>query len=261
MTILDNIIAYKRREVAERRKSISISQMRQSELFSAPRQSLVQELKRPDKAGVIAEFKRRSPSKGWINEKADAAEITAGYESAGASALSILTDSEFFGGSNKDLIDAFLTVEVPILRKDFIVDKYQIVEARDLGAIAILLIAAALSEKEIKEFAHAARELELEVLLEIHEINEIPDDLTNIDIIGVNNRNLKDFTVDIKRSIKIAESLPKEMLKISESGLSDAATILELKNAGFRGFLIGETFMKTENPAAACALLIKQLEN
>ena len=259
MTILDQIIAHKHLEVTERRQSVPPNLMRQSELFNQPRQSFAAELKRSDKAGIIAEFKRRSPSKGWINEKAEIAEIASGYEAAGASALSILTDSEFFGGSNKDLIDAFSTVKIPLLRKDFIVDEYQIVEARALGASAILLIAAALSKQEIKEFARFAHESELEVLLEIHEKSEIPDDLTNIDVIGVNNRNLKDFTVDTERSIKIAESLPKEMLKISESGLSDAATILELKNAGFRGFLIGETFMKTASPAAACAQLIKQL--
>ena len=261
MTILDKIIAHKRREVAERRVSITPSLMRQSELFNQPRQSLVQALRGSDKTGIIAEFKRRSPSKGWINEKANAAEIAAGYESAGASALSILTDGEFFGGSNADLIGAFLTVKIPILRKDFIVDEYQIVEARSVGASAILLIAAALSEKEIKDLARVAHELGLEVLLEIHEIREIPDDLTNIDIIGVNNRNLKDFTVDVNRSIKIAQSLPTEMLKISESGLSDAATLKELKAVGFGGFLIGETFMKTENPAAACARLIEQLKS
>lgn len=261
MTILDKIIAHKRGEVAERRKIVSPQQMRQSEMFNATRKSLVSELNRSDKAGIIAEFKRRSPSKNWINQKAKAAEIAAGYEIAGASALSILTDNEFFGGSNADLIEAFLRVEIPILRKDFVIDKYQILEARDVGASAILLIAAALSETEIAEFARFARELELEVLLEVHEKEEIPNDLTNIDIIGVNNRNLKDFTVDINHSIKIAKNLPKEMLKISESGLRDAATIKELKEAGFRGFLIGETFMKTENPAAACAALIKQLND
>ena len=260
MTILDKIMAHKRGEVAQRQRSVSPTQMQQSELFNRARKSFVQELKRFDKAGIIAEFKRRSPSKGWINEKADVSKITSGYESAGASVLSILTDSEFFGGSNADLIDAFLTVEIPILRKDFIVDEYQIIEARVIGASAILLIAAALSEQEIKEFARFAHELELEVLLEIHEINEIPNDLTNIDMIGVNNRNLKDFTVDIERSIKIAESLPKEILKIAESGLTDAATILELKDVGFSGFLIGEKFMKTENPAATCAELIRHLK-
>ncbi|MEP6923473.1 MAG: indole-3-glycerol phosphate synthase TrpC [Pyrinomonadaceae bacterium] len=260
MTILDKIIVHKRREVAHRRKSIPPQLMRQSELFNAPRKSFVKELNRPDKVGIIAEFKRRSPSQGWIKEKANVFEIAKGYEAAGASALSVLTDSEFFGGSNVDLINAFLEVEIPILRKDFIVDKHQILEARDIGASAILLIAAALNEKEIKEFAHVAAELELEVLLEIHSLDELPDNLDNISAIGVNNRDLRDFSVDINRSLKIVAKLPAEITKISESGLADTATILELKQAGFSGFLIGETFMKTADPAAACAELIKQLK-
>lgn len=261
MTILDRIITHKRREVAAKRKDVPPQMLRDSEFFAAPRKSLVGALSHADKPAVIAEFKRRSPSKDWLNEAANAAEITAGYERAGAAALSVLTDSEFFGGTNADLQNAFLAVEIPILRKDFIVDKYQIVEARSIGASAILLIAAALEKNEIEEFAYFARELDLEVLVEIHDENEIPSDLNNISAIGVNNRNLKDFTVDVERSIRIAESLPAGIVKISESGLKDARTILKLKQAGFKGFLIGETFMKTADPAAACAKLINELEN
>ena len=261
MTILDKIIAHKRREVAALREKFPYKTLEKTAYFEMPRKPFVLEINRPDKVGIIAEFKRRSPSKGAINAEANIEEIARGYEIAGASALSVLTDAEFFGGSNRDLTEAFRAIEMPILRKDFIIDEPQIVEARSIGASAILLIAAVLDAKEIKRLAAFAKLQELEVLLEVHDENEIPADLTNISAIGVNNRNLKDFSVDVNRSISIAEKLPAEITKVSESGLKDAATILELKKAGFRGFLIGETFMKTENPAAACAKLVKEVQN
>jgi indole-3-glycerol phosphate synthase len=261
MTILDKIIAHKHHEIAERREQTPVSMLEKSLLFSVPRKSLSSELNRADKTGIIAEFKRRSPSKGWLNANADAKEITAGYQTAGASALSILTDGEFFGGSNQDLIDAFSAVEISILRKDFIVDEYQIVEAKAIGASAILLIAAALEEKEIRQLASFAASLGLEVLLEVHDQSEIPKDFSNIAMIGANNRNLKDFSVDVNRSLEIAKFLPPEITKISESGLNNAAIISELKSSGYKGFLIGETFMKTANPAAACAELIKEVQS
>jgi indole-3-glycerol phosphate synthase len=261
MTILDQIIAHKRREVAEKREAMPPKALQKSLIYSRPRKPFTEEINRVDKAGVIAEFKRRSPSKGWINADANAKEVARGYENAGASALSILTDKEFFGGDNQDLSDAFFAVEIPILRKDFIIDEYQIVEARAIGASAILLIAAALNEKEIKTLAAFAASLDLEVLLEVHEASEIPASLENISAIGVNNRNLKDFSVDVNRSFEIAAKLPPEMTKVSESGLKDAKTILELEKAGFSGFLIGETFMKTANPAEALAQLIDKINN
>jgi indole-3-glycerol phosphate synthase len=259
MNILEKIIRHKRRQAELRRAQFPPRVKPQSKFFNAPRKSFVAELKRSDKVGIIAEFKRRSPSKGWINEFADVSEICAGYEQAAASAVSVLTDAKFFAGSDEDLQTAFEEIQIPILRKDFVVDFAQIAEARNLGASAILLIAAALSNEEIKEFAAFARSLELDVLLEIHSRREIPDNLDNINAIGVNNRNLKDFSVNVNLSFEIAEILPPEKVKISESGLSDAATILRLKQAGFDGFLIGEIFMKTENPARACAELIREI--
>ena len=259
MTILDEVIQHKRREVAARREQISRRELERSALFDAPRRSVVKALHDSDQAGIIAEFKRRSPSKGWFNKDANAAQIAKDYNAAGASALSILTDQQFFAGANEDLTTARAAVELPILRKDFVVEEFQIIEARALGADCILLIAAALSEIEIKKLAAAARNIGLEVLLEVHSREEIPTDLTDISIVGVNNRNLKDFSVDLNRSLEIAASLPVNLPKISESGLSDARDIVTLRAAGFKGFLIGETFMKTDNPGAACAEFIEQI--
>jgi len=259
--ILEKIISQKKLEVAERRTLVPVKKLEQSPHFTAPIVSLVRYLRRPDKAGIIAEIKRRSPSKGDINPYISVEKLSIGYMQAGASALSILTDTEFFGGSNEDLLTARKYNYCPILRKDFIVDEYQIVEARSIGADAILLIAAALDEKQIRNLAAFAASLSLEVLLEVHEKAEIPADFENISILGVNNRNLKDFSVDTNRSFEIAASFPNEMPKISESGLNDAETILELKKAGFSGFLIGEAFMRTSQPEIACAELVKKVQS
>jgi indole-3-glycerol phosphate synthase len=220
----------------------------------------VRYLNRADKVGVIAEIKRRSPSKGAINEYVSVEKVSIGYMQAGASALSILTDTEFFGGTNEDLITARKFNYCPILRKDFTIDEYQIVEARSIGADAILLIAAVLDEKQIKNLAAFATSLGLEVLLEIHEFEELPGDLENVSIIGINNRNLKDFSVDVNRSFSIAEKLPAGIVKISESGLSEAETIVQLKRAGFKGFLIGETFMRESQPELACSEFIRKIQ-
>ena len=259
--ILEKIIAHKQKEVAERRELVPIKKLEKSEHFGAPGVSLVRYLNRADKVGVIAEIKRRSPSKGAINEYVSVEKVSIGYMQAGASALSILTDTEFFGGSNEDLITARKFNYCPILRKDFTIDEYQIVEARSIGADAILLIAAALDEMQLKNLAAFAVSLGLEVLLEIHEFEELPGDLENISVIGVNNRNLKDFSVDVNRSFSIAEKLPAEIVKISESGLSEPETIVELKRAGFKGFLIGETFMRESQPELACGEFIKKVQS
>lgn len=259
MTILEKIIAHKRREVEILYEHSSFETVEKTLYFEINRPTLRDALEKG--SGIIAEFKRRSPSKGWINQTADASEIAAGYERAGASALSILTDEEFFGGDTQDLIEATVMVKIPLLRKDFIIDEIQIVQARVSGASVILLIAAALSPAEIKKLAAFARRQDLEVLLEVHKTSEIPDDLENISAVGVNNRNLKDFSVDVGRSFEIAAKLPPEILKISESGLRDAQTILELKQAGFQGFLIGEIFMKTRNPAQALQNLIREINH
>ena len=261
MTILENIIENKRREVAERRELIPIKNLEQSSHFDAPCVSLVKYLNRPDKVGIIAEIKRRSPSKGAINEYISVEKVSIGYMQAGASALSVLTDKEFFGGTNEDLSVARKFNYCPILRKDFILDEYQIVESRSIGADAILLIAAALDEKLIENLTSFAASLGLETVLEIHDFDELPDDLSNISIVGVNNRNLKDFSVDANRSLEIAEKLPAEITKISESGLTEPETVVKLKNAGFKGFLIGETFMRESQPEAACAEFVKKVQS
>lgn len=258
--ILEKIIAHKKREVAARRELVPLKKLEQSAHFDAPTVSLIRYLKRTDKVGIIAEIKRRSPSKGDINPYVSVEKLSINYMQAGASALSILTDNEFFGGSDEDLILARRFNYCPILRKDFVIDEYQIVEARSIGADVILLIAAALEKRKIKELAAFARSLKLEVLLEIRDAAEIPDDLENISIVGVNNRNLRDFSVDVNRSFEAAAFLPEELTKISESGLSDAYTISQLKKAGFDGFLIGEAFMRTANPADACTDLIAKIK-
>lgn len=261
MTILEKIVEYKHKEVAERRELVPVKKLESSEHFTAPIVSLARYLKRPDKVGIIAEIKRKSPSKGVLNEYISVEKLSIGYMQAGASALSVLTDTEFFGGSNEDLTTARKFNYCPILRKDFIVDEYQIIETRSIGADAILLIASVLDAKQISEFSAFAISLGLEVLLEIHNLEELPKDLKNINVVGVNNRDLNDFTTDVNRSFKIAEQLPNETTKISESGLSDADTILRLKKAGFDGFLVGEAFMRTSRPEAACAEFVQKLQS
>lgn len=260
MSILQEIIDHKRREVAEQRELVPVKKLERSEHFTAPVISLSEYIRRPDKVGIIAEIKRRSPSKGAINEYISVEQLSIGYMQAGASALSVLTDAKYFGGSNGDLSTARRFNYCPILRKDFIVDEYQIVEARAIGADAILLIAAGLDAAQIKQLAAVAVSIGLEVVLEIHDRAELPDDLENIDIVGVNNRDLKDFSIDVNRSLEMADMLPDSIAKISESGLSDAETIRKLKAAGFDGFLIGETFMKNSRPEEVCAALVNQLK-
>ena len=260
MNILDKIVAHKKQEVAQRRELIPAPKLAQSLYYDAPTVSLNKYLRRPDKAGIIAEIKRASPSKGVINQYISVEEISLGYMQAGASALSVLTDQKFFQGSLEDLQTARAFNYCPILRKDFIIDEYQIIEARAAGADAVLLIAAILEPVQIKQLAAFAASLGLEVLLEIHARAELPDNLENISVIGVNNRNLTDFTVDVAASLALAEILPAEICKVSESGISDAATICRLRAAGFQGFLIGEAFMKHSRPHEACADLIRQVQ-
>ncbi len=260
MTILEEIVAFKKREIAERRELVPVKKLELSGHFNAPAVSLVNYLKRPDKVGIIAEIKRRSPSRGMLNEYISVEQLSIGYMQAGASALSVLTDTKYFGGSNDDLTTARKFNYCPILRKDFIVDEYQIVEARAIGADAILLIAAILSAEQIKVFSALAASLGLETVLEIHGVEELPQDMNDIGILGVNNRDLKDFTTDVNRSFEIAGKLPGGLTKISESGLNDAETILALKQAGFDGFLIGESFMRNSRPEEACAALAQKLQ-
>jgi len=214
---------------------------------------------RPGASGIIAEFKRQSPSKGIINANAKVEEVTVGYMNAGASALSILTDNQFFGGNNEDLIKARELNFCPILRKDFIVDPYQIIEAKSIGADAILLIAAILTPEETLHFATLARSLGLETILEVHGCTELSHLNNKISILGVNNRNLADFTVSLDISLSLSEFISDRILAISESGIHDPADVHLLKQAGYKGFLIGEQFMSAGDPASACQTFISQL--
>lgn len=256
--ILETIIANKRQEVAEQKKVIRTDFLSRICDMSRPAISMKRQLKESS-SGIIAEFKRRSPSKGWIKEDADADIIPADYEAAGATALSILTDSPFFGGSLEDIRTARPTVGLPILRKDFIIDEYQLYQAKAVNADAILLIAAALTRQECRALTQKAHELHLEVLLELHSENELDYIDSDIDMIGVNNRHLGTFRTDVKNSFRMAEMLPSGLPKVSESGISQPETVRRLREAGFRGFLIGEAFMKSENPAKALDTFIRNL--
>jgi indole-3-glycerol phosphate synthase len=261
MNILDKIIEQKHIEVEQRKEKCPTAELEKSMFFNRTCYSLRKFLLDPSKSGIIAEIKRKSPSRGVINGDVNVEEIGEDYERAGASAISVLTDSEFFGGSSKDLISVRGVVHCPILRKDFIIDEYQIVEAKSIGADIILLIAAALEPARLKALADFAKFLGLEVLMEVHNQDELLSNLhDSIDVIGVNNRNLKDFSENIDISIALAEQIPSRYLKISESSLKSAEIIVKLKAHGYNGFLIGETFMRTEDPGKAMEKLVKELK-
>lgn len=256
--ILSEIIAHKQTEIELQKQTVSPEQLQEQAGViirenAAHRHSMKQALA-ASSTGIISEFKRRSPSKGWINEAARAEEIPAAYEAAGAAALSILTDEKFFGGTLRDIRTARPLVRIPILRKDFIIDEYQLLQACIVGADAVLLIAACLSPEQCSTLTAQAHELGLEVLLEIHSPSELSYINKEVDMVGVNNRNLGSFVTDVENSFRIARQLreatygPASPLLVSESGISDPETICRLRAAGFRGFLIGETFMKTANP-------------
>lgn len=259
--ILDKIVEKKKLEIAQSKEIYPVKYLEKSIYMTRKTLSLSSHILHTGKYGIIAEFKRKSPSKGLINGNVAVEDVTAGYVKAGASALSVLTDREFFGGENRDLTIARKASNCPVLRKDFIIDEYQVLEAKSIGADAILLIAAILDAQEIKHLASFARSLELEVLMEVHEKEELEKLSEHLNVIGVNNRNLKDFSVDIERSVILAHHIPGQFIKISESGLSDPHNIITLQEAGFQGFLIGETFMKSADPAGTCAAFIEQLGN
>jgi len=260
MDILEKIVAHKKKEVAERKSLFPIELLERSIYYETPIVSLSEYLTRSDKSGIIAEFKRRSPSKGAINSYSKVEEVSIGYMQAGASALSVLTDEHFFGGKNTDLTEARKFNFCPILRKEFIIDEYQIVEAKSIGADAILLIAECLTKKEVGHLARFAKTLGLEVLMEIHGSEQLSKVCPELDVIGVNNRNLKTFKVSIQNSIDLFDLIPSDFVRISESGISDPNSIVELKQVGFQGFLIGERFMKSANPAQACKEFIEDVK-
>lgn len=260
MNILETIKQHKIKEVAKQKAIYPIKLLEQSSFFERPCVSFSDYVGDPNRSGIIAEFKRKSPSKGDINKYADPQEVTVGYLNAGAVALSVLTDIDFFGAQKEDFSKIRKHNKCPLLRKDFIVDEYQIIEAKSIGADTILLIAKMISVEEIQKFTTLAHQLGMEVLLETHtEAEVLSHSESNADAFGINNRNLSTFEVSVENSIRLAEMLPKSKLKIAESGIDSVATINQLKANGFDGFLIGEYFMKYSNPAAKCKELISQM--
>lgn len=259
MNILDKIIFDKKREVELKKSIIPVSQLESSVLFDSRTISLSKIL-RSSQTGIIAEHKRRSPSKSEINYNFTVEEVVKGYESAGVCGISVLTDGKYFGGSLDDLLLARASVNVPLLRKEFIVDEYQILEAKAHGADLILLIAAVLTREEIKQLSEFAESLGLEVLLEVHNLEELRKSIMpSLNMIGVNNRNLKTFEVSLDFSKTLASEIPNEFVKVSESGISSIEAINELKPYGYKGFLIGENFMKTDNAGASAKEFISKL--
>ncbi len=257
--ILQEIVATKRAEVDRRKRETDLQALyRQAETPRTTRHSLREAL-RSSSTGIISEFKRRSPSKGWINRDADVQSVVRAYQQAGATALSVLTDTPYFGGTDDDLRAARQACSLPILRKDFTIDEFQLVESRAIGADAVLLIAAALTREQCRRFAEIAHQLELEVLLEIHDQSELDYYSEYVDVLGVNNRNLGSFHTDIANSFRLIEQMPQEATPISESGISNPDTVKELRAIGFKGFLIGENFMKTEAPGDSLKNFINAL--
>lgn len=259
MNILEKIIADKRKEVKLKKALIPATQLDNSALFQRETISLKEKLKNSS-SGIIAEFKRRSPSKSQINQSTNVGDVAKGYENAGVCGMSVLTDIKYFGGSLDDLLLARASCDLPLLRKEFIVDEFQILEAKAFGADVILLIAAVLSRNEIEKFSKFAKSLGLEVLLEVHNLDELEKSIMpSLDLIGVNNRNLKNFEVSLDNSKNLASHIPDEFLKVSESGISNTESIKELQSFGYQGFLIGESFMKTESVGKSAFEFIQNL--
>ncbi|WP_138433159.1 indole-3-glycerol phosphate synthase TrpC [Winogradskyella algicola] len=259
MNILDKIVIDKRKEVALRKSLIPLKQLETSVLFERSTISLSKSLKNST-SGIIAEHKRRSPSKAVINQNLDVQDVAKGYEDAGVCGMSVLTDGKYFGGSLDDLLLARASCNLPLLRKEFIIDTYQILEAKAYGADVILLIAAILTKEEIKQFSEFAKSLKLNVLLEVHDLEELQKSIMpSIDMLGVNNRNLKTFEVSLETSKTLSNHIPDDFVKVSESGISSIEAIKELQPYGYKGFLIGENFMKTDNPGESATKFIKDL--
>jgi len=260
MNILDKIIERKKVEVAESKARVSMAELVRGPFYQSQTYSLRQFLLDEAKTGIITEYKRKSPSKGIINDAATVEDVTSAYAANGASGISVLTDADFFGGSLADLQKAAILNKIPLLRKDFMIDEYQLHEAKAYGASVILLIAACLSIEEVKALAVAAKSLHLEVLLEIHNEEELEHICDEVDLVGVNNRNLKTFEVNLEQSVQLSKSIPSDKIKISESGIHKVEDIQYLKGYGYRGFLIGENFMKQPDPGAAFKTFAEELK-
>jgi indole-3-glycerol phosphate synthase len=259
MTILDQIIKDKAEEVANNKKCITIGQLKEYLGYRRQTVSIKHRLAQAQVPGIIAEHKRKSPSKGIINKNVQLEEVVLGYQQAGVQAISILTDYKYFMGNTQDVVNARGIVDIPILRKEFMIDDYQVYEAKAIGADFILLIAACLSKMQSEHLAGVAKEIGLEVLIEIHTEKELKAIPNNVDMVGVNNRDLKTFEVDILTSVNLADGIPDQFVKISESGISDIGPIQLLWKHGYKGFLIGENFMKAENPGQSCKAFINKL--
>lgn len=260
MDILERIVIQQQKDLELRKKSLPESYWEKAPLFNLPAKSLKEALS-SSSTGIIAEFKRRSPSKPSINFKAQVSEVARGYQQAGISGMSVLTNGPFFGGSLEDLTQARASTRIPILRKEFIIDPYQITEAKAHGADVILLIAACLPADRLQMLAKKTKSLGMEVLLEVHNEEELQANMIpEVDLIGVNNRNLKSFMVDVQTSLDLLPQIPQEYTPISESGLSDPKTVKMLSDAGFKGFLMGEHFMRSEDPGRSAANFVKELK-
>lgn len=259
MNILDHIVVDKRKEVDLKKSIIPVSQLEQSVLFQKQTHSLSERLK-TSATGIIAEYKRRSPSRSIINHDLNVFDVARGYETAGVCGMSVLTDGKYFGGSLDDVLLARASCQLPLLRKEFIIDSYQIIEAKAYGADVVLLIAAILTKEEIKEFSQLAKRLHLEVLLEVHNQDELHKSIMpSLDMIGVNNRNLKTFEVSLDTSKQLSTLIPDDFVKISESGISTTEAIKTLQPYGYQGFLIGENFMKSDHAGESATAFINQL--
>lgn len=259
MDILQKIVAAKKNEIAKAKETLSVSFYESQKGFHRTPYSLKKRLKQDLLPGIIAEYKKKSPSKGVINDSALPGETAKGYEFAGAAGISVLTDRDFFAGDSKYLEEIRATVEIPILRKDFIIDEYQIIEGKAIGADVILLIAECLDKDALFHLTKMAHSLDMEVLLEIHTERQLDKIIELPDIIGVNNRDLSTFEVSIQHSLDLIDQLPVECARISESGISNIENMVTLNQAGFEGFLIGEFFMRQQDPGKACQYFIEQL--
>jgi indole-3-glycerol phosphate synthase len=260
MNILEQIIARKKKEVEKNKQAIPISKLESSAYFNRTCHSLVQSLNKEDACGIIAEFKRKSPSKGIINGTVRIEEVITAYSENGADGISILTDEHFFGGRTIDLQEARKITACPLLRKEFIVDEYQLTEAKAIGADVILLIAAVLTPERVQQLATVATGLGMEVLLELHKEAELEHICSETAMVGINNRNLETFSVDIENSLRLAEKIPPEKIKIAESGIDSPSTIKQFREAGFKGFLMGEYFMKQKEPGSAFKDFVQQIK-
>ncbi len=260
MNILDKIVADKCKEVALKKALIPIAQLEASVLFNRATNSLATALRNSD-SGIIAEHKRRSPSRSEINQGLNVQDVAKGYEDAGVCGMSVLTDGKYFGGSLDDLLLARAAAQMPLLRKEFIIDEYQLVEAKAHGADVILLIAAILTREEIKALSELAKSLQLDVLLEVHNEEELHKSvMPSLDMLGVNNRNLKTFEVSLDTSKALSQLIPADFVKVSESGISSIEAIQDLRAYGYEGFLIGENFMKTDDPGQSAKVFIAELK-